>query len=262
MQSENKSDMPENNDAPGDATEANAKGVDDAEASATTDGAATDKANQAADGAEVADAAGADAEPAGPSIEAELAETKDRLLRALAEAENVRRRASRDVENASKRAIAGFAREMVVVADNLSRALSSVDSDKFAADPAVKSMLEGVEMTAREMQNAFSRNGIKKIDPLGERFDPQHHEAMFEFEDPSKPAGSVGQVMEPGYTLHDQPLRPAKVGVTKGGQKPGGAPTPSQQTLDEAAAEKSGSSGGNAYEKNGKPSGTNIDEEL
>lgn len=261
MQSENKSEIPEN-DVPGDATAENANSAQDAEASATADGAATDDATPPPDDAEVADGTGADAEPAGPSVEAELAETKDRLLRALAEAENVRRRASRDVENASKRAIAGFAREMVVVADNLSRALSSVDSEKFAADPAVKSMLEGVEMTAREMQNAFSRNGIKKVDPLGERFDPQHHEAMFEFEDLSKPAGLVGQVMEPGYTLHDQPLRPAKVGVTKGGQKPGSGPTPSQQTLDEAAAEKSGSSGGSAYEKNSKPSGTNIDEEL
>lgn len=262
MQSEKKSDMPEN-DIPGDATEANAKGSDDAAAPGVADGAAEDAAQPAADGPEVTETAGADAGPDAPSvIETELAETRDRLLRALAETENVRRRASRDVENASKRAIAGFAREMVVVADNLSRALSSVDSEKFATDPAVKSMLEGVEMTAREMQNAFSRNGIKKIDPLGERFDPQHHEAMFEFEDPSKPAGTVGQVMEPGYTLHDQPLRPAKVGVTKGGQKPGGAPTPSQQTLDEAAAEKSTSSGGSAYEKNGKPSGTNIDEEL
>lgn len=195
-------------------------------------------------------------------LEAELAEAQDRLLRALAEAENVRRRASRDVENATKRSIASFAREMVVVADNLSRALSAVDKDKIDGNETVKVLLEGVEMTAREMQNAFSRNGIKKVDPLGERFDPQLHEAMFEFEDPSKPAGSVGQVMEPGYTLHDQPLRPAKVGVTKGGEKPGPAPAPSPQTIDDAEAEKTASTGGNAYEDNGKPSGTNLDEEL
>jgi len=195
-------------------------------------------------------------------LEAELADAKDKLLRALAEAENVRRRASRDVENASKRAIAGFAREMVVVADNLSRALDTVDKEKLGDNDAVKSLLEGVEMTAREMQNAFARHGIKKIDPLGARFDPQHHEAMFEYEDPSKPAGSVGQVMELGYMLHDQPLRPAKVGVTKGGAKPGSAPTPSPQTLDEAGAEKSSGSGGTAYEDDKKPSGTNIDEEL
>lgn len=195
-------------------------------------------------------------------LEAELAEAQDRLLRALAEAENVRRRASRDVENATKRSIANFAREMVVVADNLSRALGAVDTDKVDGNETVKVLLEGVEMTAREMQNAFSRNGIKKVDPLGERFDPQLHEAMFEFEDPSKPAGSVGQVMESGYTLHDQPLRPAKVGVTKGGEKPGAAPAPSPQTMDDADAEKTAAGGGNAYEDNGKPSGTNLDEEL
>ncbi len=195
-------------------------------------------------------------------LEAELAEVQDRLLRALAEAENVRRRASRDVENATKRSIANFAREMVVVADNLSRALGAVDKDKIDGNETVKVLLEGVEMTAREMQNAFSRNGIKKVDPLGERFDPQLHEAMFEFEDPSKPAGSVGQVMEPGYTLHGQPLRPAKVGVTKGGEKPGVAPVPSPQTIDDADAEKTAASGGNAYEDNGKPSGANLDEEL
>lgn len=195
-------------------------------------------------------------------LEAELAEAQDRLLRALAEAENVRRRASRDVENATKRSIANFAREMVVVADNLSRALGAVDKDKVDGNETVKVLLEGVEMTAREMQNAFSRNGIKKVDPLGERFDPQLHEAMFEFEDPSKPAGSVGQVMEPGYTLHDQSLRPAKVGVTKGGEKPGAVPAPSPQIIDDADAENTATSGGNAYEDNGKPSGTNLDEEL
>ncbi len=205
---------------------------------------------------------GEDPEGAASELETELAETKDRLLRALAETENVRRRASRDVENASKRAIAGFAREMVVVADNLSRALDAVDKDKAGEDGAVKSLIEGVEMTAREMQNAFTRNGIKKMDPLGEKFDPQLHEAMFEYEDASKPAGSVGQVMEVGYTLYDQPLRPAKVGVTKGGEKQGPAPTPSQQTLDEASSEKGGKGGGKAYEDDNKPSGTNLDEEL
>lgn len=203
-----------------------------------------------------------DPEGAASELEAELADTKDKLLRALAESENVRRRASRDVENASKRAIAGFAREMVVVADNLSRALDSVEKEQAAHHDSLKALVEGVEMTAREMQNAFARNGIKKVDPLGEKFDPQLHEAMFEYEDPSKPAGSIGQVLEVGYILHDQPLRPAKVGVTKGGEKQGPAPTPSQQTLDEAAADGSSSSAGKPYEDEKKTSGTNLDEEL
>ncbi len=245
MQSQNKLDVPEN-DMTGDENQEEAlNAVGDG---SSDEGDAVDL--DAADGSQAS------------AIEAELADTKDRLLRALAEAENVRRRASRDVENASKRSIAGFAREMVVVADNLNRALGSVDSEKLGNNDAVKSLVEGIEMTAREMHNAFSRNGIKKIDPLGERFDPQLHEAMFEFEDPSKPVGSIGQVLEFGYTLNDQPLRPAKVGITKGGPKQGAAPTPSQQTMNEAAGEKASSAGGTAYENQGKPSGTNLDEEL
>ncbi len=250
MQSQNKPDGSEN-DMTGDENQDEALNAAGAEAADDSGAQDLDAASS-----EAVDGTGQSA------FETELAETKDRLLRALAEAENVRRRASRDVENASKRSIAGFAREMVVVADNLNRALGSVDSEKLGNNDAVKSLLEGIEMTAREMQNAFSRNGIKKIDPLGERFDPQHHEAMFEFEDPSKPAGSVGQVLELGYTLHDQPLRPAKVGITKGGPKQGVAPSPSQQTMNEAAGEKASSAGGTAYENQGKPSGTNLDEEL
>lgn len=257
MQSEDNADKQaeeEQNEAAAETPEA--KGADAGEAG--PDEAAGEGRTDAAEDEDSPAAAEAEAF----DLEAELADAKDKLLRALAEAENVRRRASRDVENASKRSIAGFAREMVVVADNLNRALGAVDKDKLEGGDTVKSLLEGVEMTAREMQNAFARNGIKIINPLGDRFDPQHHEAMFEYEDPSKPAGSVGQVMELGYTLHDQPLRPAKVGVTKGGPKPGPAPTPSQQTLDEAASEKPSSSGGSAYEDDKKPSGTNIDEEL
>lgn len=252
MQSQEKADMPAEEEKPEDAA---------AEATPETE-AATEPAAAQAEGR--ADATGDEEDPEGAvsELEAELADTKDKLLRALAEAENVRRRASRDVENASRRAIAGFAREMVVVADNLSRALGAVDKDKLGDNDAVKSLLQGVEMTEREMQHAFSRNGIKRLDPLGEKFDPQLHEAMFEYEDPSKPAGSIGQVLEVGYTLNDQPLRPAKVGVTKGGEKQGPAPTPSQQTLDEAAGEKPSSGGGKGYEDEKKPSGTNLDEEL
>ena len=201
-------------------------------------------------------------------IAAELADTKDKLLRALAETENIRRRAQRDVDNASKRAFSGFAREIIVVADNLSRALEAVDAKTVEGNDQVKSLVDGVEMTARELQKAFERNGIQKIEPLGEKFDPQVHEAMFEYEDPSMPAGSVGQVMEAGYILGGQPLRPAKVGVTKGGPKEppkdpeGKAPTPSDQVLDEGQQDKAKSAGGNAYEDHGKRSGSTFDEEL
>jgi len=225
---------------------------------AEDDDATVTETETEAEAADDADPAPSPAEEAAPSdMAAELAETKDRLLRSLAEAENVRRRATRDVENASKRAIAGFAREMVVVADNLDRALAAVDGDT-AANDAVKGLLEGVQMTAREMLNAFERNGIARIEPLGERFDPQYHEAMFEYEDPSKPAGSIGQILEVGYTLHGQSLRPAKVGVTKGGPKFEPKAAPAAGAGD--AADKS--AGGTAYEDAGKQSGANIDEEL
>ncbi|MBO6518774.1 MAG: nucleotide exchange factor GrpE [Rhodospirillales bacterium] len=246
--------MPADEEKPEDAQAESAEDVSE-DSQPTDEGAEMEGRTDASDDEE-------DPEGVASTLEAELADTKDKLLRALAEAENVRRRASRDVENASKRAIAGFAREMIVVADNLSRALDAVETEQALHHDSIKALLEGVQMTAREMQNAFSRNGIKKVDPLGEKFDPQMHEAMFEYEDASKPAGTVGQVMEAGYMLGDQPLRPAKVGVTKGGEKQGPAPSPSQQTLDEAAAEKSGQGGGTAYEDDKKPSGTNLDEEL
>lgn len=193
-----------------------------------------------------------------PDLEAELADAKDKLLRALAESENVRRRAARDVENASKRAIAGFARDMAVVADNLGRAMDAVNPKAYEGNDNLKGLITGIEMTAKDLQKGFERNGITKVDPLGARFDPQLHEAMFEYEDPSKPSGTVGQVMEPGYSLNGQPLRPAKVGVTKGGPKPEASPTPSDQVAEDASKAQSST----AYEDSGKPSGTNLDEEL
>ncbi len=197
-----------------------------------------------------------------PDLEAELADAKDKLLRALAEAENVRRRAARDVENAAKRAIAGFARDMATVADNLGRAMDAVDPKAYEGNDNLKGLITGIEMTAKDLQKGFERNGIIKLDPLGERFDPQLHEAMFEYEDASKPSGTVGQVMEPGYSLNGLPLRPAKVGVTKGGPKPEAAPAPSEQVLDDAAKDAQKAQGSTAYEDSGKPSGTNVDEEL
>ncbi len=205
---------------------------------------------------EAASEPAAKTEPESP-LAAELAETKDKLLRALAEAENVRRRAQRDVEMATKRSIAGFAREMLTIADNLGRALSSVDKAAAEQDEMVKTVLAGIEMTAREMLNTFERNGIKRLDPLGQRFDPQMHEAMYEFEDASKPAGTVGQVVEPGYLLHGMTLRPAKVGVTKGGASAQAVPSqPGHGTAEPAAGAKS------AYEDQGKKAGSQLDEEL
>jgi molecular chaperone GrpE len=153
------------------------------------------------------------------ALEAELAEQKDRLLRALAETENVRRRSQREREDASKYAVAGFAKELLSVADNLRRALDSLPAEE-AKDPRTVSLLEGVEATERELLGVFERNGVRRIDPDGERFDHNFHQAIFEAERPGRPAGTIIEVLQPGYVLHDRLLRPAMVGVAKETQTP------------------------------------------
>jgi molecular chaperone GrpE len=145
-------------------------------------------------------------------LEAELAEYKDRLLRALAETENVRRRAQREREDASKYAIAGFAKDLLSAADSL--------PESEAKDERTRSLLAGVAATERELLGVFERYGIKRIDPRGEAFDHNFHQAIFEVERPDQPSGSVVEVLQPGYVLHDRLLRPAMVGVAMGGPKP------------------------------------------
>jgi molecular chaperone GrpE len=146
--------------------------------------------------------------------ESELAETKDRLLRALAETENVRRRGERERADATKYGSAGFAKDLLNVADNLRRALESVAPEQ--ADERTKTLLEGVAATERELLAAFERNGIRRIDPAGERFDHNLHQAIFEVESSGQAPGTVVQVLQPGYVMHDRLLRPAMVGVAKG----------------------------------------------
>ena len=152
-------------------------------------------------------------------LEAELADHKDRLLRALAETENVRRRAQREREDALKYAIAGFAKDLLSAADNLRRALESLPESEVK-DERTRSLLEGVQATERELLGVFERHGIKRIDPRGEPFDHNFHQAIFEVERPDQPSGTVVEVLQPGYLLHDRLLRPAMVGVAKGGAKP------------------------------------------
>ena len=152
-------------------------------------------------------------------LEAELADHRDRLLRALAETENVRRRAQREREDASKYAVTAFAKDLLSAADNLRRALESL-TEAEAKDERTRSLLAGVAATERELLGIFERHGIKRIDPKGERFDHNFHQAIFEVERPDEPSGSVIEVLQPGYVLHDRLLRPAMVGVAKGGPKP------------------------------------------
>jgi molecular chaperone GrpE len=153
------------------------------------------------------------------TLEADLAEHKDRLLRALAETENVRRRAQREREDASKYAVAGFAKDLLSAADNLRRALDSLPEAE-AKDERTRGLLAGVAATERELLGVFERHGIKRIDPKGERFDHNLHQAIFEAEQADQPSGTVVEVLQPGYVLHERLLRPAMVGVAKAGAKP------------------------------------------
>lgn len=153
------------------------------------------------------------------ALEAEFAEQKDRLLRALAETENLRRRAQREREETAKYAAAGFAKDLLSAADNLRRALDSLPEDE-AEDERTKSLIAGVAATERELLAAFERHGIRRIDPKGERFDHNFHQAMFEVERRDQPSGTVVEVLQPGYLMHDRLLRPAMVGVAKEGPKP------------------------------------------
>ena len=166
----------------------------------------------------------------------EAADLKDRLLRTMAELENVRRRAERDREEARKYAVTSFARDMLAVGDNMQRAVQSLGEDARAgADDTLKSLIEGVEMTEREMLNVFERHGITKVEPKGEKFDPNFHQAMFEVENPDVAAGSVIEVVAPGYTIGDRVLRPAMVGVARGGPKADAKPA--EPSPDEATAQ-------------------------
>lgn len=147
-------------------------------------------------------------------LEAEIDAHKDQALRALAEAENTRRRTEREKEDSQRYAIATLARDLLSVADNLRRALDSLPADQVE-DERVKNLLVGVQATERELLANFERRGIKRIEPLGEMFDPNFHEAAFEAPNTGKPAGTVVQVLQPGYLIFDRLLRPAMVGVAK-----------------------------------------------
>lgn len=150
------------------------------------------------------------------ALQAEVASLKDQLLRALAETENTRRRLTRERDEASRYGAAAFARDIVSVADNLRRALEAVPSDAVEQDAALKALADGVKLTEDELLKALERHGVKRIDPYGEKFDHNHHQAMFEVENSGHPPGTVAQVLAPGYLMHDRLLRPAMVGVAKG----------------------------------------------
>jgi len=154
-------------------------------------------------------------------LEGQVSDLTDRLLRTAAEMENVRKTAQKDRENASKFATTKFAEDMLAVADNLSRALEAVGEDE-RKEGAAKGLVEGVELTMRELNGALERHGITAIEAMGARFDPNLHQAMFEAETADFEPGMVMQVLRTGYTIHGRLLRPAMVGVAKAPATPGG----------------------------------------
>jgi molecular chaperone GrpE len=179
-----------------------------------------------------ADPAASEAERVAALVEQlarEAADNKDRLLRSLAEMENMRRRTERQVADAREYGITAFARDVLAVADNMARALSTIDPQlRETADAGLKSLLEGVELTERELLKVLEKHGVKKFEPTGEKFDTNLHQAMFQVPDPSLPNGTVAQVVQAGYMIGERVLRPALVGVAKARPKPPPAPPPEE----------------------------------
>ncbi len=217
---------------------------------AAAEGPAEDIQDDAPAGAEPAgeeeapekDTPESDAPPTYEELLSDVASLKDQLLRALAETENVRRRAERDKADLSKYAVANFAREVLGVADNLRRAVEAVDRDTVEGNEDLKNLHVGIEMTQKALEASCERFGIKPIDAMGKKFDHNFHQAMFEVEDPEQPEGVVVQEIQAGYMIHDRLLRPAMVGVSKGGPKPETEPEAEAEAAEEepAAADEEG----------------------
>ncbi|WP_290371372.1 nucleotide exchange factor GrpE [Rhizobium sp. CECT 9324] len=154
------------------------------------------------------------------ALKAENADLRDRFLRLAAEMDNLRRRTDREIKDAKSYAVTGFARDMLSVSDNLRRAIEALPEEaRTTADAGLAALIEGVEMTERGMLATMERHGIRKIEPVGQKFDPNFHQAMFEVPNPDVPNSTVVQVVQAGYAIGDRVLRPAMVGVAKGGPK-------------------------------------------
>lgn len=174
-------------------------------------------ANDAAPGGPTAEAGPGGGDPRVVELEAEVAKLKDQVLRALAEAENTRRRTQREIEENNKYAVSNLARDMLPMADNLRRALDGISPETRASDEKLNQFATGIELVERELLSTLERYQIKRVDPLGQPFDHNLHQAVMQVEAPDKPAGTVMQVLQSGFTIHGRLLRPAMVVVAKGG---------------------------------------------
>lgn len=183
------------------------------------DATAADTAAETVSNGDVAQEAAVQPDPL-DLLKAENTELRDRYLRLAAEMDNLRRRTERDVKDAKSYSIAGLARDMLAVSDNLRRAIDAIPAEARAgADVGLNALIEGVEMTERSMLTALERHGVRKIEPIGQKFDPNFHQAMFEVPNTEVPNNTVVQVVQAGFTIGERVLRPAMVGVAKGGPK-------------------------------------------
>jgi molecular chaperone GrpE len=189
--------------------------------------------DQPAPAAEVPEAPPSAALDPAEALAKEAADLKDKLLRTLAEMENLRRRSEREVADARVYGIANFARDVLGVADNMRRALEAAGTElRESADDKTKALIDGVDLTERELLKVMEKHGVKRLDPQGEKFDPNFHQAMFELPDPNAAPGTVVQVMQAGYKLGERVLRPALVGVAKAPPKPAAAPASEDSQRD------------------------------
>jgi molecular chaperone GrpE len=222
-------------------TDSTARRADDAAAKAGKPGKPAENAAPELSAPQTDQAPPAEADPVA-ELTRQNADLKDKLLRTLAEMENLRKRTEREVVDARTYGVASFARDSLAIADNLRRALDAIGPEmRETSDAATKALIDGVDLIERELLKTLERNGVKKFDPAGEKFDPNVHQAMYEVPDETVPPGTVAQVIQPGYMIGDRVLRPALVAVTKGGAKPGAA---GRLANDNAADKSSGASEG------------------
>lgn len=185
-----------------------------------TENAARAHESMAAEGAPASAPEAAHTADAIAALEAEKLDLKDKLLRTLADMENLRRRTEREVADARTYAVTNFARDMLNAADNIRRALESVPAEaRASAEGSLKALVDGIELTERDLLKTLERHGVKRVEPQGQRFDPNLHQAMFEVPNPDVTSGTVVQVVQSGYVIGERVLRPALVGVAKGGPK-------------------------------------------
>lgn len=208
-------------------------------------------------GATAEPAAEAAAKPSEASVDervdallAEVGTLKDQVLRNVAEMENLRRRTAREIADAKQYAVTGFSRELLSVSDNLRRALDMVPAEAREAEGPTRTLLEGVEMTERELVRVMEKHGIRRLEPVGQKFDPHFHQAIFEVETADAAPGTVTQMVQSGYAIGDRVLRPAMVGIAKapkpaaivGATAAPGAETPAGPAKSDEPAEASSNS--------------------